>query len=345
MASLDVLLPPPDQINDTHKVYSVAVAVGVMAGVTTFIVLWRLYSRFMTRSYGLDDWTIIPALCIIGGTWLYPAMSMAIRTSILLFYQRMFSTPGSKFKIVVQGLLVLQVIYLIVFAITPIFICRPLYKAWDIIERHLYMDDFYYYYMSVALYSVSMVFDAILLFLPLWPISKLQMPLGRRAGVAVLLIMGAGSTVCAAYKLAVFVLEMARYDMIDKTWFDYELSRLIPPQFDHYGVTYWIPSQVEPTVALIGASLPGLRQGVGRVWGTVSAYRSRNSSNRGTKTGATVDRTALGTWKSQAPKTDTRVFYNETESETALHKKDNYIPLGEYGPEHGPEHGPEQSRV
>ena len=34
------------------------------------------------------------------------------------------------------------------------------------------------------------------------------------------------------------------------------MSMLIPPQFDTYGVSFWIPSQVEPTVALIGTSLP-----------------------------------------------------------------------------------------
>ena len=39
----------------------------------------------------------------------------------------------------------------------------------------------------------------------------------------------------------------------------YEMSSLIPPQFDHYGTTFWIPPQVEPTVALIGTSLPALR--------------------------------------------------------------------------------------
>lgn len=37
-----------------------------------------------------------------------------------------------------------------------------------------------------------------------------------------------------------------------------EMSRLIPPQFNKYGYTFWIPSQVEPTVAMIGTSLPAL---------------------------------------------------------------------------------------
>lgn len=36
------------------------------------------------------------------------------------------------------------------------------------------------------------------------------------------------------------------------------MSRFIPGTFANYGKTFWIPSQVEPSVALIGASLPGL---------------------------------------------------------------------------------------
>jgi hypothetical protein len=38
------------------------------------------------------------------------------------------------------------------------------------------------------------------------------------------------------------------------------MSRITPPQFDDYGRTFWIPSQVEPCVALIGTSVPALRQ-------------------------------------------------------------------------------------
>jgi hypothetical protein len=37
------------------------------------------------------------------------------------------------------------------------------------------------------------------------------------------------------------------------------MSRAIPPQWDKYGYTFWIPTQVEPTVAIIGSALPALR--------------------------------------------------------------------------------------
>lgn len=38
------------------------------------------------------------------------------------------------------------------------------------------------------------------------------------------------------------------------------MSRFIPIQWGSYGTTVWIPSQLEPAVALIGTSLPALRQ-------------------------------------------------------------------------------------
>lgn len=56
------LLPPPTHINDTHKVYSIAawcIALGVIAGLP---VIWRLGLRYQTRSFGADDYAIIPAL-------------------------------------------------------------------------------------------------------------------------------------------------------------------------------------------------------------------------------------------------------------------------------------------
>lgn len=99
---------------------------------------------------------------------------------------------------------------------------------------------------------------------------------------ALRLLTQASASIAAAYKLAIFVVEMERYsnplnvnpkcklhdhpcpnsphDLIHLQGTRYEMSLLLPPQFDRYGTTFWIPSQVEPTVALIGTSLPAVRQ-------------------------------------------------------------------------------------
>lgn len=69
---------------------------------------------------------------------------------------------------------------------------------------------------------------------------------------------------------------------------NYEMSRLIPPQFDTYGVTFWIPSQVEPTVALIGASVPALRHAftaalpqLSRIWTSLKSGSSQPTKQYG----------------------------------------------------------------
>lgn len=69
------------------------------------------------------------------------------------------------------------------------------------------------------------------------------------------------------------------------------MSRLIPPQFDSYGTTFWIPSQVEPAVALVGTSLPAIRQsitvseGFTKLWSSwlPKSGSSRTSSGAGEK--------------------------------------------------------------
>ncbi|MCJ1383194.1 hypothetical protein MMC17_006307 [Xylographa soralifera] len=128
-----------------------------------------------------------------------------------------------------------------------------------------------------------MAFDIILLFLPLWPVMKLQMPMQKRIGVVAMFMLGAMASIVAAYKLAIFVTQMSRFDDINPAWATYQMSMLIPPQFDEYGVTFWIPSQIEPTVALIGTSLPALRLLLSDPDGT-STGRSKligNSSDKG----------------------------------------------------------------
>ncbi|KAF7594712.1 hypothetical protein BBP40_008605 [Aspergillus hancockii] len=285
------LLPPPETINNTHKVYSVAIACIVLGIVSGGCVILRLAQRLYARAFGPDDCIIIPGLLlyigwtamagyvnlhagvgkplweitlsefsgIIGSTWLYPAMSMSIRSSILLSYRRLFAKTMPRIRFIIWFLLALQVIYLIVYSILPAFICRPLYKAWHPLERQQYFNDWYYYWTQVALYSTSMAFDVILLVLPLYPVSQLQIALRKRIGIGILLALGAGAGIAAAYKLGIFVQQMTRYTQIDPRWNQYEMSLRVPPQFDKYGSTFWIPSQVEPSVALIGTSLPAMR--------------------------------------------------------------------------------------
>ncbi|KAE8375364.1 hypothetical protein BDV26DRAFT_299785 [Aspergillus bertholletiae] len=295
-AATDSLLPPPTEINDTHKTYSVAIGCILMGIIATFVVLARLFHRWHTCALGADDYAIMPGLVlylgwtamaayvnlhagvgkplweitlgeysiwyqgIVGSALLYPIMSATIRTSVILLYRRTFATSYPRLVVAIWALLAGQIVYVIVFTVFGGFMCSPFSAAWtNPLLRPQYCNDWRYYYVQVALFSCSMSFDAILLILPLYPVFKLQMPMKKRISVGVVLMLGAAASIAAAYKLGVFVDQMNRIDQINPHWLQYVMSRVTPPQFDKYGLTFWIPSQVEPCVGLIGASLPALR--------------------------------------------------------------------------------------
>ncbi|KAI5917431.1 hypothetical protein F4810DRAFT_717715 [Camillea tinctor] len=310
---LEDLIPPPPALNDTHKQYSLAITFIVLGAVTTIIAFVRLVTRFASRTSGADDWAIIPAIvlyfawiilavymnlaagiakplweitvgeysiwfqCIIAALFIYPTMSASVRVSIILLYRRIFEKGGRYRKIILHSLLGLQAAYVVVFSILPGFVCRPIGNVKYPLEHTTWCDDLFYARMQTGLFSTSVAFDFILLVAPIFWVLKLQLPLKKRVGLAIIFVLGAGAGIAAAYKLAVQVTETydhkpqslqckyappgwlswARLTMIG---YNYLMSRFIPTQFESYGTTFWISSVVEPTVALIGTSLPALYQ-------------------------------------------------------------------------------------
>ncbi|CAG8960345.1 hypothetical protein HYFRA_00012419 [Hymenoscyphus fraxineus] len=312
------LIPPPTEVNNAHKVHSVAISCILLCVIASLTVFARLAVRISSERLGFDDYAIIPGtLLFIGWTvlaayvnlnagvgkplweitiaeyslwykgvvvsmWLYPIMSAAIRVSILCFYYRIFVTGNSKLKLPLQILLATQFLYVFVFSVTPAFVCKPYHFAWDPLKHVLYCDDWYYYRTQVGLYSVSMALDAILFALPIVPLWKLKMPTKKRIGLIVIFLLGASSCIAASYKLGIFVNQMKFYVPTNATWLQHMMSRFIPGQWDKYGLTFWIPCQVEPTVALIGTSLPAL----GNLWTQTSQQISERWSKLTTLSGS-----------------------------------------------------------
>ncbi|KAL2164999.1 hypothetical protein VTH06DRAFT_295 [Thermothelomyces fergusii] len=303
------LIPPPTEVNDEHKVYGVAVGCIVMCIVASSMVLWRLYLRVVNRKFGLDDYaTAFALLCylawaglaiymnlnagvgkplweltvgelrlwfksVVACNFLYPVMSTSIRVSLLLFYRRLFVNPATSRAYVwaIHVLLALQLVYLVVFCSITVLVCRRVSDGADPFTSAKYCNPWTYIDETVALYSVSLAFDLALLTLPVFPIVSLRMPAKKRAGVLLLFLLGFTASGAAAWKLGVYAWEMRRLYDIDPRWYDYQMSRLVPPQFDSYGVTFWLPSMLEPTLAMICASLPGLRPALGRIYDALSS--------------------------------------------------------------------------
>ncbi|KAF4625680.1 hypothetical protein G7Y89_g12484 [Cudoniella acicularis] len=303
------------------------------------------------RTFGLDDWAMIPApllyightimACyvnlnggigkplwevsvgefeigfkgIVGSAFLYPAMTAAIRTSIILFYHRIFCKTMPRFRLAVYIYLALTSMYAVTFSIIPGTICSPLSASWHPLVRHVYCkSDYFYYNYQVALYSCSVAGDAILLFFPLYPVTKLMIPNKKRVGVTIMFMLGASACIAVSYKLAIFVLQMKKYDHIDPRWLTTIMSRVVPPQFDEYGYTFWIPSQVEPTVALIGSSLPAMGQVVVKASKHISSSFSSLSHSKLSQKSRND-----GPYKNIKPTThETYHTGKETDSEVAL---------------------------
>ncbi|KAK3984536.1 hypothetical protein QBC44DRAFT_12066 [Cladorrhinum sp. PSN332] len=381
-ATLPVLLPPPTEINDTNKVYDITIGCIVMCVVASLAVLGRLYVRFSTRSQGIDDYAFILALLsylaysilaiyanlhagvgkplweitipeyiiwykILSGTaFLYPAMSTAIRVSILLFYRRLFATPNSNFKKVVDACLVLQILYLIPFTIVPAFSCSPIYAAWTLELFAASCNIQYYFDITTALYSVSLGFDVVLTVLPLWPILKLHVPTRKKVAIAVLFLFGFSACFAAAYKLYQWQINLYRTWDGDPEWLRYQLSLGIPPQWREYGVTFWIPSMVEPTLAMICASLPGLQPALvkggkflGSRFSTFMSSRTRGSTGKGISGGSSgiisggansrQHISTKGTYRSGPGVYDGYPAYDDNASDAALHARGAYLELDE----------------
>jgi len=297
------LIPPPTEINDDHKVYSIAAGCIVMCVAASGTAMWRLYLRLASRKFGLDDYAMTFALLcyltwcglaiyinlhagvgkplweltlgeiqlwyqgIVACNFLYPVMSTSIRVSLLLFYRRIFVNPATNAIYVwtINIFLALQLIYMIVFCAVPVLVCPHISQASDPLTSAMYCNPWIYVNETISLYTVSLGFDLALLTLPIFPIASLRMPTKKRAGVLLLFLLGFTASMAAAWKLGIYTWELNRLYDIDQRWYNFKMSRLIPPQFDSYGVTFWIPSMLEPTLAIICASLPGLRPALARI--------------------------------------------------------------------------------
>ena len=59
---VEELIPPPAEINDSHKDNSVVIAVIILGIVSSLTVFARLGQRYVSRNFGADDWAMIPAV-------------------------------------------------------------------------------------------------------------------------------------------------------------------------------------------------------------------------------------------------------------------------------------------
>lgn len=111
------------------------------------------------------------------------------KISILLFYLRIF--PNRDFRRWVYGVLILCVLYIVTFIPLTIFQCLPIHQAWERWDGehsgkciNLNVEG----WISAAL---NIIFDLVVICLPLRELSKLAMSRRRKAGI-MLMFLGGG---------------------------------------------------------------------------------------------------------------------------------------------------------
>lgn len=95
-------------------------------------------------------------------------------------------------KIALHVLLALQVVFIIVFTVTPGFICQPISAINDPFTVLVQCDFKFFSINQTCVYLVSILLDLLLVIVPVMIVSKLHMDNKRRRALAFVFLFGLG---------------------------------------------------------------------------------------------------------------------------------------------------------
>ncbi|KAI1126736.1 hypothetical protein F5Y10DRAFT_244229 [Nemania abortiva] len=254
---------------------------GAVIGATTFLsvvaivaVVLRFKCRSMVKAkFGIDDWLILAslpfslieailvayttrvglgrhvkivpvALLAQGGKYFFLAQifwiisTALVKLSILTFYLRVFGILNY-IRFSAWTLIILITSWLIGNAVAHGLQCVPVEKIWDsALPGHCLDTVLLYLIGSIA----DVVFDFIILFLPLPAILRLQLPTSRK--LSLLVIFALGGLTCILSLIRFLQAKQAIWDRTDLTWISWE-------------PLIW--ATAEPTLGTLCACLPVLQ--------------------------------------------------------------------------------------
>ncbi|CAF9916856.1 MAG: hypothetical protein ALECFALPRED_010886 [Alectoria fallacina] len=155
------------------------------------------------------------------------------KTSVLLFYLRLFGSPGTRqgFRKLLHTSQALVVVWLIASIIPGIFRCHPINDSWNPLVvgahdvRH-YCNDSNTYYVSTSAFNVAL--DFWILVLPLSIVWTLQLSGSRKVGLSAIFLLGGficGASIARAYTVANVSLSDFSYDATPSIiWSSIEIS-------------------------------------------------------------------------------------------------------------------------
>lgn len=116
---------------------------------------------------------------------MYGVAITLIKISILLFYRRIFTTPQFRRRTEIVGALVIA--WLFVNNLMAAFQCSPIRKAWLPLTPGKCLQPLN---LIVGFQAGNTTLDIVILALPIYAVSKLQMSLAKKISVLAIFLLG-----------------------------------------------------------------------------------------------------------------------------------------------------------
>ncbi|KAL4860851.1 hypothetical protein BDV12DRAFT_204625 [Aspergillus spectabilis] len=179
---------------------------------------WGVFMGFLTTAWvsnevapAADQWNmrlrdLISLLYYFhAGSIMYGIIIFFIKASILLQFLEIFMHQGDYFRWTCHGLIWANFLFYFISTFLEIFACRPLSKAWDLLNTtgSCPVDT---NLLNVTASSVNALSDLIILVLPQTRIWKLQMARRKKIAVSAVFLVGALASAASVVRLAYAVL-------------------------------------------------------------------------------------------------------------------------------------------
>ncbi|KAF5578491.1 uncharacterized protein FSUBG_13784 [Fusarium subglutinans] len=179
-------------------------------------------------------------LCLVLTEFVYGTVLCTIKVGILLMYYRIFPTKSMRFGGYILGGMTFSWWIGIIFA--SIFQCSPVDKAWKPFMKGGTCLDKNRFFIGNSIPNIVM--DAMIIALPVFEVSKVQVPRSQKIAIAGIFLLGGLIVIisCIRLKYIVALLQAGQ---------EADFTKLIS--------TPWIWTVIEPSVGLLCACLPTMQ--------------------------------------------------------------------------------------
>ncbi|ROV88785.1 hypothetical protein VSDG_08967 [Cytospora chrysosperma] len=211
---------------------SIMIATSILFVFATVAIILRFIARRRAKSIGIDDWVALSSyiflfsvsVChyLITGPYgyagnpqsefsalqlkhfliilyadniCYTCCTVTVKLSITLFLRRVFTTRP--IRIITAALTAILVVWWITVLCFQIFSCTPVVSFWEF-ERREHCINTEMFYGGVAISNV--LFDFILLFIPIPLVWRLHMTTQRKLSVSFVFVLGGFTIICSIFR-------------------------------------------------------------------------------------------------------------------------------------------------